>query len=350
MSAMARLNKKKQADISKNKRPGTAQIMWLLDENGTRFDPVSSPHLTLAKLRTRRGQSIATLHVQYPGATTTIIFSHGNATDLGAMRDRLIDYSQQLMVNVFAYDYTGYGQSSGRPTAANTYADAEAALHHVVETYKPLKIICYGQSLGSGLSIYLGKKYPELVSGILLQCGFMSGLRVLNKGSHDLQWFDIYPNIENMRETKAPVMIIHGTADEDVPIIHAYYLFENTPNPYKPWYIEGAGHNNIERDWRYEFYTHVSKFVRDVEAGIVVPLPIPAPKSTCRFSIFKWKKMKITKTKDNQANQANQTNQTGNISAKYNMARQMTMTMPDISPRSSPRSSLQNVRPPHQQF
>jgi pimeloyl-ACP methyl ester carboxylesterase len=133
-----------------------------------------------------------------------------------------------LQVNVFAYDYTGYGQSSGRPSAAQTYADAEACLKHVVKkycishinhdhehlpahlrqtahvpylvlflvhgqcnrfmclyicvcSYAPKKIICYGQSLGSGLSIYLGKKFPEYVDGIVLHSAILSGLRVLNK-------------------------------------------------------------------------------------------------------------------------------------------------------------------------
>lgn len=40
-------------------------------------------------------------------AKFTILFSHGNATDIGYMRDHLMDLAQTLQVNVFAYDYCG---------------------------------------------------------------------------------------------------------------------------------------------------------------------------------------------------------------------------------------------------
>ncbi len=43
-----------------------------------------------------------------PSAKFTILFSHGNATDIGYMRDHLMDLAQTLQVNVFAYDYCGY--------------------------------------------------------------------------------------------------------------------------------------------------------------------------------------------------------------------------------------------------
>jgi hypothetical protein len=37
-----------------------------------------------------------------PGSTTTILFSHGNATDIGLMRDHLLHLSAELNVNVYA--------------------------------------------------------------------------------------------------------------------------------------------------------------------------------------------------------------------------------------------------------
>jgi hypothetical protein len=51
-------------------------------------------------------------------------------------------------VNVLAYEYTGYGASTGTPTEANTYADIDAAYELACKYVKdPAKeIILYGQS------------------------------------------------------------------------------------------------------------------------------------------------------------------------------------------------------------
>ena len=46
------------------------------------------------------------------------------------------NFSRQLLVNVFAYDYTGYGKSSGTASEANCYADIEAAYKHLTEVFK----------------------------------------------------------------------------------------------------------------------------------------------------------------------------------------------------------------------
>jgi len=53
----------------------------------------------------------------------TLLFSHGNAEDLGMIVSSLMGIATLLDVNVFAYEYTGYGQSSGEPNEENVYAD-----------------------------------------------------------------------------------------------------------------------------------------------------------------------------------------------------------------------------------
>lgn len=42
-----------------------------------------------------------------------ILYSHGNSCDIGYSLDTLLDLAFNLKVNVFAYEYTGYGQSTG---------------------------------------------------------------------------------------------------------------------------------------------------------------------------------------------------------------------------------------------
>ena len=49
------------------------------------------------------------------------------------MRNYLQDISFTLNVNVFAYEYTGYGASTGSPSDIDIIADIEAAYAFLIE-------------------------------------------------------------------------------------------------------------------------------------------------------------------------------------------------------------------------
>ena len=57
----------------------------------------------------------------------TVLFSHGNAVDLGQMSSFYIGLGSRINCNIFSYDYSGYGVSSGKPSEKNLYADIDAA-------------------------------------------------------------------------------------------------------------------------------------------------------------------------------------------------------------------------------
>ena len=94
-------------------------------------------------------------------SATTVLFSHGNAEDLGMIREWFIELSRELNVNVLAYEYAGYGKSSAADCSeANCYADIDAAYAHLTQDRRidPANIVLYGRSLGSGPSCYLAEK------------------------------------------------------------------------------------------------------------------------------------------------------------------------------------------------
>ncbi|CAM8896441.1 unnamed protein product [Rhodiola kirilowii] len=96
------------------------------------------PHrenVEVLKLPTRRGSDIVAVFVRYPMARSTILYSHGNAADLGQMYGLFIELSIHLRVNLLGYDYSGYGQSTGKPSEQNTYADIEAAYKCLEESF-----------------------------------------------------------------------------------------------------------------------------------------------------------------------------------------------------------------------
>lgn len=85
--------------------------------------------------RTSRGNRIACLFVRCSAtARFTILYSHGNAVDLGQMSSFYLGLGSRINCNIFSYDYSGYGVSGGKPSEKNLYADIDAAwllLEHV---------------------------------------------------------------------------------------------------------------------------------------------------------------------------------------------------------------------------
>ncbi|CAH2079713.1 unnamed protein product [Thlaspi arvense] len=195
------------------------------------------------KLRTRRGNEIIAIYVKHPKANGTLLYSHGNAADLGQMFELFVELSNRLRVNLMGYDYSGYGQSTGKASECNTYADIDASYNCLKEQYgvKDDQLILYGQSVGSGPTIDLASRTPNL-RGVVLHSPILSGMRVLYPVKRTY-WFDIYK----------------GTADEVVDWSHGKQLWELSKEKYEPLWVSGGGHCNLEL--YPEFIKHLKKFV-----------------------------------------------------------------------------------------
>lgn len=229
------------------------------------------PHrenVDVLKLPTRRGQEIVAMYVRNPMATMSLLYSHGNAADLGQMYELFVDLSVHLRVNLIGYDYSGYGQSTGKPSEYNTYADIEAAYRCLEEKYgvKEEDVVLYGQSVGSGPTVDLAARLPRL-RAVVLHSPILSGLRVMYPVKRTY-WFDIYKNIDKIGMVNCPVLIMHGTSDEVVDFSHGKQLWELCKEKYEPLWLKGGGHCNLEL--YPEYIRHLRKFISTVEKG---PLP-----------------------------------------------------------------------------
>ncbi len=74
----------------------------------------------------KTGTYIAALLYKLPSPecnsnTKTILYSHGNATDIGAMASLQCVIAKNVKCHVLVYDYSGYGESGGIPMEKNTY-------------------------------------------------------------------------------------------------------------------------------------------------------------------------------------------------------------------------------------
>ncbi|XP_071724858.1 uncharacterized protein [Rutidosis leptorrhynchoides] len=160
-------------------------------------------------LDTKSGNKIVATFWRHPRARFTLLYSHGNAADLGQMLELFNELRAHLRVNIMSYDYSGYGASTGKPSEFNTYHDIEAVYDCLKREYdtKQEELILYGQSVGSGPTVHLASRLQRL-RGVVLHSAILSGIRVLYPVKMTF-WFDIFKNIDKIRHVSCPVLVIH---------------------------------------------------------------------------------------------------------------------------------------------
>lgn len=221
----------------------------------------------------RTGSYVAALLYQLPAnecgpGTKTILYSHGNATDVGAMAALQCLIAKNCKCHVLVYDYSGYGESGGIPMEKNTYRDMKMVYEWTVNniTKHESNVVLYGQSVGSGPSCYLASRRAN-IGGLILHSPFTSGMRVLTP-SRALACLDIFPNIDRIRKVRCPVFIIHGRKDADVPFEHGMALQMAVPENCRrePWWVPDKGHNDIvDGPGIVEYLQRLNGFVRSLD-------------------------------------------------------------------------------------
>lgn len=197
--------------------------------------------------RSSRGNRIACTYVRaVPSAKFTVLFSHGNAVDLGQMCSFYIGLATRINCNIFSYDYSGYGMSSGRPSEQNMYADIEAAWSALRSRYgvSPESVVLYGQSIGTVPTVHLAARHK--VAAVVLHSPLMSGMRVAFPRARRTCCIDVFASIDKVPRITSPVLVIHGTEDEVIDFSHGLTIYERCPHTLAPLWIEGAGHNDVE--------------------------------------------------------------------------------------------------------
>ena len=221
-----------------------AALVWLFADRLV-FQPQPPTYRAssaLLRIPVDGGDTVAARWLPNPGAAYTLLFSHGNAEDLGDLEPFLRDL-HAAGLQVLAWDYRGYGASTGRPSERTVYRDAEAVFAHLTGALgvPPERVIAHGRSLGGGPATYLASRHP--VAGLVLESTFTSVFAVA-PGVPILP-FDKFRNERRLARVRSPVLVIHGTEDEVVAFSHGERLFQAAPGPRRRLWIDGAGHNDL---------------------------------------------------------------------------------------------------------
>jgi hypothetical protein len=196
----------------------------------------------IIKLTCSDGTKISARLYENPNAAHTILFSHGNAEDIGTS-DFIMREFQKNGFAVLAYDYHGYGTSGGTPTEENVYRAVDAAYDYLTGEMKipPEKIIVYGRSLGGAAAIDLASR--RKAGGLIVESTFVTAFRVLTK--IPIFPFDKFRNIKKIKNVKCPVLFVHGRKDGLIPFWHAEKLFAAANEPKFSFWIDEADHNDV---------------------------------------------------------------------------------------------------------
>merc|ERR1712187_433086 len=196
-------------------------------------------------------------------AKFTLLFSHVNAEDLGLLIQYFREVSHILEVNIFAYEYTGYGMSTGEPHEMAIYADIEAAFKYLRDIIGIpwTEVVLYGRSIGSGPSIHLAAR--TAVRAMVLQSPLLSIYRVALHSRITMPG-DMFANVDKIGQVRCPTYVVHGTKDEIIPFWHAEDLVNNCRKgvAYPPFIVENGGHNNLEIIARKPFYDNFAQFLQ----------------------------------------------------------------------------------------
>lgn len=177
----------------------------------------------------------------------TILVCHGNAGNISGRLDRSLLLQRKLEVDVFLFDYRGFGRSEGRPSEEGTYRDAVAAHRYLVEErgIATDRVILFGESLGAAVAVELSLR--EAAAALVLEAPFTSiadMARVAYPFLTPILSFvrTRYDNLRKIPDVALPLLVFHARRDQVVPFEHGEALFRAAREPKTFVAVENAGH------------------------------------------------------------------------------------------------------------
>lgn len=149
----------------------------------------------------------------------TLLFFHGN----GGNRYEAAQLAAPLRrpdAEIIVASYRGYGDNPGSPTETGLANDAAAFLD-LAQASGPRRVYLFGYSLGGSVALRLAA--DEAVDGVVT-LGTFSSLRSITPEWVHALLPDEFDSISAVRRLRAPLLLLHGTSDEVVPIREAVLL------------------------------------------------------------------------------------------------------------------------------
>ena len=195
-----------------------------------------------------RGEGFVALDAPIAGARGTVALFHGNGEDL-ADAAPMIGAWQAAGYSAFAIEYPGYGiaRELGSPSENAILASAERSLTWLrAQAGRPATLVLQGQSLGTAVAVEMAQR--GFGERLVLISPFTS---LADMAQHVAPWLptrlllrDRFDTAAIAAQVQQTVLIVHGTADEVVPVDMGIRLAALFPRV-QLRLIRGGRHNDL---------------------------------------------------------------------------------------------------------
>ncbi len=176
-----------------------------------------------------------------------LLFCHGNAGNISHRLENIALLLQQG-IQVFIFDYRGYGRSPGRPSEQGVYLDGLAACDWLLRKkgVPAERITVFGRSLGAAVAIEVALNRP--LRSLVIESAFTSTREMAR--TMLLFWplsFVLPAHFDSLGKivrVTVPKLMLHGERDEIVPFEMGRRIYQAAREPKRFHPIEQAGHND----------------------------------------------------------------------------------------------------------
>lgn len=202
----------------------------------------------------------------------TILYLHGNAGNLNNRTPRLRAITDRGY-GIVAPGFRGSSGSAGWPTEKAIRADTKGLYSALLDgrlTGTPTRPIIYGESIGAAVAIHLLEDInPDIAQpkAIVLEAPFTSLVDVAKAIQPELAlatglMVNRWNSINYAANLIAPLLILHGSKDQLIPVDQGRQIFEEAKSPSKEFFeVEGAGHINV---WKIPAQKRLYRFLSGV--------------------------------------------------------------------------------------
>ena len=201
--------------------------------------------------------------MEHPKAAGTVLYCHGSSGTI-AHRVGVFRQLRQVRVNVFAFDYRGYGQSEGVPSERGLLTDVRAAYDHLVGPLgrSPEEIFLFGHSLGGAVAIDAALDRPA--AGLVVQSSF-TDLKDMARALYPKVPLHLitrngFRSIEKVARLTLPKLFILATDDPTVPASVSRRLYEAAAPPKDLFEVKSDGHNDVHLQGGRKYVRRLRKF------------------------------------------------------------------------------------------
>ena len=197
-----------------------------------------------------------------------VLFAHGyRSSHAGDPYNFIRFYHEEMNFNFFSVDHVTAGESEGKYLGFDYFESEDMFrwIDYLIERFgEDIKIILHGVSMGGATVCKMASRVPPQVKLIISDCAYTSAkdelISVVNSAGitnaaplafnlfnsinkafakFDLKDTDVRESVKN---SKVPMLFVHGDADDFVPTRMVFELFDICSNEKDILIVKGAAH------------------------------------------------------------------------------------------------------------